>query len=238
MERKFAEALSSCVIENGNLTVSNDVDIKELGDVLRREIQIGNVPHNKVIASKIYLSNGKGADMSVISKPIGVSKSYVELQNIYQDLVFLDYGGRKPDDVEFYSSAVTQDLGYLYTESTTVNTENDSIKYVSEPYQKVKFLIKDVDVIKFTDVMSELRLITTLGTGVQDFALGSVASGIKEKSGYVPVLQYFNLTMFLAVCRYMEGDTTIRFIYKRDINEDVLQEIIRRYGQKLLMEEI
>lgn len=75
-----------------------------------------------------------------------------------------------------------------------------------------------------------------MGTGFEDF--DSYASELAQynrenKVQYAPVAQYFNLSSYLVIRRYHEGDERLRFTYKVDVNEAVLTQILNAYGRQL-----
>lgn len=245
---QYARALTECNIMNSELTVPYPgIDMKELGDTLRGAIQRGEVPHTKVIAVKVGWGANTQGDLTVIKKTAVASRSYAELQGILQDVIFETGGGKAPGDFKWRFKSVRdfnikeileKQTGYAVSVSNHVTTGNDkSIIYTQEADRGVTFLIDDVSVIDFTRDDAKISFVLKEGTGVVDFN-NEIVKNISESSRYFPVMQYYNLTPFLSVRRCKSGaEKSVKFMYKRHINEKVLQNIIRNYGESLMRKE-
>lgn len=239
---EYALALAECTIKNGELTTPySGLDVKGLGDFLRVAVQKGEIPHTKVVAVKVGWGANTQGDLTLIKKTNAASRSYAELQGILQDVVFETGGGKAPNDFKWKGTVQTlglrevweKQIGHAMSICKHVTTgDGKSIVYVQEVDKRLRFLVDDVNIIDFTRDDAKISFVLKEGTGVVDFN-NEVTQNIVESCRYFPVMQYYNLTPFLTVKRYREGETSVKFMYKRQIDEEVLQSILRKYGSNL-----
>lgn len=233
MNAEEVRALMNCTVKDSELILQADLGIESIiriGDDLRRAIQDGEIPHVKVVASTISTGDGI-AVQDFVSKSSNVSKSYAELSVVYKDLVFAELGGDTSKvELDRGAEGTIDEYGLVSSNGTEVTASNDTLFYCGETSRKVRPLIKDVDIIKFRSPGAALSMLVTEGVGIREFTRtgGKIAGAV-----CVPVRQYFNLSPFLAVRRYLDGDKTVKLMYKRDIDESVLQSIIRNYATML-----
>lgn len=232
-DREIA-ALCRCTVKDSKLYlpgITGEANIKRIGDFLRVSLQDSLIPHVKVIS--VLADTGGGLDIeNFISKRSAVSKSYAELFITFKDLIFAELAGVREDQRQY---------GYLTTNGTVVNTDNNSIVVKGDSSVKTpKSLIKGLEIVRFNNGTAFLDMKLMKGTGNLSFDEVSDINYMTEDrkvKQYMPIAQYYNLTAVFGIRRYdpEEDDDCIQLMYKRDVNEDVLTEIFRNYGEHLSM---
>ena len=226
MDKRVMTALSKCTIKNGELRspgIETCDDIVRIGDVLRKAIQLGEVPLCKVIGAKI--ESGAGAAIEdYISKRSGINRSYAELYTVFDEVIFEKIDGLVPTGME---DKLQGRWGYVKTFGSEV-TAQKGMFYVGKGMDcKPKCLIRDTEIIKHTAGGVSLTMIVAEDIREKDFAY---MSALLRGTDFVPMGQYFNLTQYLAIRHYLTGDDCIKIMYKRDIDEGVLTSIIRNFA--------
>ena len=218
-------ALSQCTIKDGNLyfpVTLTPEEIKSAGDTLRWEMQVGCIRHTKVIGMQICA--GSTIVSNYIKKSRNHSKSYAELAVVCQSLVFEELAGEPFKD--FASKADPTGLGFVCSIDKHVDTDF-GLQYAGLGSEKLpRSLIKHVDIMDFIKDGDNVRFVLKTGNNISDEITNGAHLG---GTGFLPVCSYYDLTEFMAVKRYQEGDTCVKLMYKRDIDEGVLQSIIRNH---------
>lgn len=243
MRQSYLSTLANCRIEKGELTVRGltSEEYAQLAQELRTAVVDYAIPHWKIVAIYIKL---KGLDQFVdfVTKPRDVSKSYAEMIPILKEVVAVEGGGFAPGipkEIKVFYKSVG-DLSFIWGNENSINTYNGGILY-SGTKDVVKFL-KDVDIIETQSC--SLFAIMYKGTGVVDFDkaqhiikhFSDAFEGILDTNNtiaYCPMTAVYDLSQFFTIKRPSTSDTAIRLLYKSEIDETVLQEILRAYGTSL-----
>lgn len=223
-------ALATCKVSNGEIhfemNLSND-DLKDIYEILRVAIQDGQLPHYKVIGIS-YTAGGSTAE-DYVSKLRGANRSYIETYVQLQQVIFGEVKGE-------CTYAKTLPIWRLVSNDKDIRSDNASLLWAGSAESVRDSLICDIPILKTKNTGYILSLLVTMGTGFEDF--DSYASELAQynrenKVQYAPVAQYFNLSSYLVIRRYHEGDERLRFTYKVDVNEAVLTQILNTYGRQL-----
>ena len=228
MHRDLFRALSQCDLNEGVLSFNglDSNDVLQLNDILREALLGDEIPHYKVVG--VHVTQGGFVSSSdYITKIRGTNKSYIELLNVFNDLIFAEARGScslYPD-----LNPTRLGLGYIMGVDNEVKSDNKSLFFEGCGVTDVaESLVKDLDVIKLNNPTSTIHLVTYRGTGLIDFTEASnLFFGLDL---FKPVRAVYDLNNIFSISIPKLGDTTIKLWYKRDINEKVLLKILRDYG--------
>ena len=217
MDRYYARYLVDATLQNGVLRVAGLItsEIKQLNVELRNDLLKYNIPHRKVLGIHIKALNGCWMS-DFVSKVQGIEKSYVEMFVSLNDFIMNEY--RRMDKKEIILST-----------NHKVETTNGSLIQISTR-EVVDSLIRNVPIINFEKMGSTLYLLTYHAKGMLDF---SASSRILRGTEYKPLRVVYDLNSVFTVKQYQEGDDAIFFMYKREINEFVLLNILRCYAMEI-----
>lgn len=227
--------LVSCTISKGELTVPglSTEEYRELGNILREKIYSYEINMWKPIAISCAEENGS-AD-TVLSKIRGTRESYVELFSTLGDVVFGHLVKSTSDSIPVLSigdSKFKEDelTCLIVLASQTVTSSDSMISVMGEGVEnKPVALIKDIPLLTIKgDEQVTMKLLCARTRGVVGF---SDTRSFCNKYQFVPLGQVFDLTKYVTVHRYKEGDQCLRLMYKRKLDEAVLQELLRRSGR-------
>lgn len=225
----FKRVLAECTVKNGEIIVSglnSHDDIVAFSDWLRNAVLQGDIPHNKVIGAHIANVGPSLAIPDFISKRKDVNRSYAELYTVFDELIFEELDGNPFQGLE--EENAISDWGYVSTCSGNV-TSDEGMFYTGKGISATpRCLIKGVDIIKLGSVSSSLNMIVAKGTGIKTFSESGAALG---RTDFVPFGQYYNLSKFITIRRVMFNDKTVKLMYKKDIDEEVLTSIFRNFGR-------
>lgn len=233
LSRQSANYLLQSVLVNGELsvpTIRNHSELVQLADELSNDVLEGVIPHCKVIGARITVGNHQHLS-DFVSKPATVNKSYAELLNVFDDLVWEDIDGIPPVEL----SNCRLPVGFLIGIDQDIKSDNGSLLYEGRGTSIMpKCMNKGVDIIQLYKNDSNLRLIVARGSGTHDF---SDVNYMLYKSGYVPYRQVYNLSTTFTVRMVEPNDSNIKFCYKQDIDERVLHNILLEYAKEVLSRE-
>ena len=248
MSQIYLKLLANCTLKNGILTVPNlhDFEYVQLASELRTAIINYEVPHWKIVGINVALPDVSQL-VDYVTKPKGVSKSYAELIPVMQKVVAAEGGGIPSavrdieGDVEcFYKEP--GDIAFISDTEGVVNTYDGHLTYECYPSHPVKFLCK-TDIIE-----TESSIVTAImyrGTGLVDFSDAQgiiaqsyrnnihVASSGQPKRAYCPMSVVYDLSQFVTVKFAGEHDQAVKLLYKSDIDETVLESILKQFGREL-----
>lgn len=248
MSQIYLKLLANCTLKNGILTVPNlhDFEYVQLASELRTAIINYEVPHWKIVGINVALPDVSQL-VDFVTKPKGVSKSYAELIPVMKKVVAAKGGGVPSvvrdieGDVEcFYKEP--GDIAFISDTEGVVNTYDGHLTYECYPSHPVKFLCK-TDIIE-----TESSIITAImyrGTGLVDFSDAQgiiaqsyrnnihVASSGQPKRAYCPMSVVYDLSQFVTVKFAGEHDQAVKLLYKSDIDETVLESILKQFGREL-----
>lgn len=225
---------SEARILNQELTIPGATtrDYRALAEQLSEDIMYNRVPHYRVIGIKVH--SVQSEDVDVTTQLRDTDKCYMELIRNSNKLVFAEaYDNESTASL----TAMLQSAGNNreVTEEGpivalgSVNTSDEcAFKHVNGMAQ-AESLIKGVNVINMgANVV--LKMYIMRGIGEIDY--DSAHHFLEGVSGdtYIPTRASFSLNDILFVKPYELGDEYIYLHYKEDINESVLEKIIRRYG--------
>ena len=248
MSQIYLKLLANCTLKNGILTVPNlhDFEYVQLASELRTAIIKYEVPHWKIVGINVALPDVSQL-VDFVTKPKGVSKSYAELIPVMKKVVAAEGGGIPSavrdieGDVEcFYKEP--GDIAFISDTEGVVNTYDGHLTYECYPSHPVKFLCK-TDIIE-----TESSIVTAImyrGTGLVDFSDAQgiiaqsyrnnihVASSGQPKRAYCPMSVVYDLSQFVTVKFAGEHDQAVKLLYKSDIDETVLESILKQFGREL-----
>lgn len=226
MHTVLATALSNCEIKNGVLYVPdlNTEQIILLNNELRIALLENKIPHYRVVGVNIHVS-GYVIDIDYITKPSGVSKSYTEILCAFNDLVF-SKGGGEPDINA--GSLEGDSLGFIRAIEKEITSSNKSLYYSGEGISSIaEALVEDIDIIKFSTSGKQLKLVIKRDIGIIDFT----DKWTMCKHDYKPVRAVYDLNNIFCVMLPKQGDKEIHLVYKKKINEKVLERILQDFGK-------
>ena len=247
LSSEVARALSQCTISNELLTFPGSTDsvfVKKVGDELRSAVLACKVPHYKVIGS--YVNTGGSLGLTdYVTKNKLVTKSYSELLVVYRDLIYAEGNGYpvprgnvtvSRDDLMAYRSAYG--LSFLMgTGNDVITSENGSIFFESLGVSsQPEGLVRGIEVIGFEKPNASIQMILYRGTGHLSFErVENILFDLSDLVShslvpYVPAMQDFDLSFVFTVRLFSEGDKGVVLMYKKEVNESVLQKIIRDFA--------
>lgn len=202
---------------------------------LQADLFEGNIPHYRPIG--VYIKGSVRTPETVINRVVGASKSYVEFWQTARDIVMGEPGGR----LQHYQEAGDR-FAFIHAD-TNATTSNGAFRFCCEGDRQASMLAKDIPVIELSDSAS-IKICLYRGTGLVDFKEAErilrmcITAGTADTT---PMTQRFyamravyNLYNDILLCPYAAEDgNTLRFMYKRSINEAVLTKIIQQYAQDL-----
>ncbi len=164
-------------------------------------------------------------DIDYITKPSGVSKSYTEILCAFNDLVF-SKGGGEPDINA--GSLEGDSLGFIRAIEKEITSSNKSLYYSGEGISSIaEALVEDIDIIKFSTSGKQLKLVIKRDIGIIDFTDKWTIC----KHDYKPVRAVYDLNNIFCVMLPKQGDKEIHLVYKKKINEKVLEKILQDFGK-------
>lgn len=231
MREEFKTALANCSLQNGVLSIPSITDtetIKLVCSELRNTIIDSKLPHYKVIGMRI-VSGSQHLLTDYITKTRDVSKSYAELLTATDKMIFAEARGTCPGLAGDIPSSVIDELGFVMGVESHITTSNGSLFYMGEGVASVaKSLVQDLDVVDIHG-NANIQFILRKGTGTFWFP---DAGQFLRRTQFVPVGQNYDLSTVLSVKLYEKGDTKIYFRYKENVDESVLEKILRNYGNE------
>lgn len=244
MEGYIRDQLSNCVLENGIIRIpdSSAETIRMVGDQLRHDVMTMNVPHYKVIGVRVV--TGSIGMSNYVIKSKDVDKSYAELLAVLHNVIYAEGGGYinpnlMDSDLQIRIDS-RGDLAFMVGVDEDIRSDNNTLYYVGEGTCPDS-LVRDIPIIKSKSNSFSINLLLKRGTGNISFTeaekvfkeVKNVAREYdqrREVIDYVPISQYYDLTDVLTIPMYMTGDKGIRLRYKKPVNENVLQQIIKSYA--------
>ena len=227
--KNLKELLIDCRVESSVLKLNTKVsteDLKALYELLRVDLQDGNIPHYKVVAAK-YLSGGKMPPNDYVSKLRGANKSFAELYVSLQSVIIGEVFGS--DDVTAEAMKQRGKYGVLLSNETNIESDNGSLLWSGTGTNFLQeSLVMKIPIIRTENVNNSIQFVVAKGKGYSDFV--SCMPYLLQQEGFVPIAQYFNLSPYILLKRYKEGDIELGFTYKDNINESVLTKILRDYA--------
>lgn len=246
--------LKRCELNNGKLTVPNisEEGLIRLSNELRRMLLSYKIPHYKVIGANIVVKSGRQL-VDFVTKTRGINKSYAELISVLRDFIISEVAGRP--SALMWSDADTlinflskREFAFVTSDGNNVNTENGSLIFECSAGKQIRNLIKNVELIKFQGDSSRIDILFYRGTGILDFPeatsiitrMQGRISNMTEKQPpqYVPLSQAYDLTQIFTVKLLRPGDTNIQLCYKRNINEEILKQILVGWAEDIEQEEL
>lgn len=227
------ESLVNCELHDGRLTVpgfSSD-RYRQLAQELRVAVINYSVPHWKIIAVYVKL---KGLDQFVdfVTKPKNVSKSYAEMVPVLKRVAAARGAIQSPFVQEFgVAYKEVGDLSFIWGSENVISTYNGSLKYEGSN-GKIDFLHK-VDIVETNSCI--MHAIMYKGTGVVSFEEAQKIVQLLEWDQqvnvvYCPMTAVYDLSQFFMV-KPAADDRGVLLRYKADIDEAVLQDIFRQFGE-------
>lgn len=229
MDTFLATALSNCKLKNGVLSVLglNTEQVNLLNEELRVALLENMIPHYRVVGVNIYVS-GCVADIDYITKSSEVSKSYTELLRVFNELIFAEGGGEP--DIKFRSDELSN-LGFIRAIEKEITSSNNSLYYSGKGICNIaEALVKDVNIIKFLTAGRELKLVIRRNIGMFDF----IDKWTMCEHEYKPVRAVYDLNNIFCIMLPKKGDKNIYFMYKKKINEKVLEKILQDFGKDFI----
>ena len=239
--------LADCQIQNGILTVPglSSEGYSLLATELRKAIIDYKVPHWKIIGVHVKLGNGNQIE-DFVTKCEGLNKSYAELLPVLKQ-VAAGKGGGEPAIIRartgksancFYKKQ--GDISFIADMEDDITTK--TMFYESFPSSHIDF-IKDVDILHAD--YGTFQALMYKGTGCISFndamkiidaynTNDAICSSDMEKVTYCPMTAVYDLSQFVNVKLYKTGDNFLKLLYKTDIHESVLQDILTQFGEDIV----
>lgn len=232
MSIDILEEVKNSKIVNGVLSLSavSPERVHEFRTKLREDILLARVPHYRAIGVRV--DGVRKAD--IVSKPSGVNKSYTELFAALRDVVLAegDAGVASIEEKIYYNNMEVlqgseKGCSFLKAINEDVNSSNGSIFYMNGGLSmKARMLVKNIDIIRLQNLSASLNLVIRKDTGLHDF---SETGKDLRNTDYVPLRAVYDLNNIICVSGYDDGSTDVKFMYKRDVDEDVLYKIVLDY---------
>lgn len=216
----------------GNLKINNGIlripgmsaeDINNVRDILRRGLLEYEIPHTKIIG--VDVKTTRGVTTKDMATPTVLGMSYMAMSTIFNDLVFEPVG-----------------TNHLVNFTGIVNTNGSGIK-MSIDQLRTKSLLKNKVIIDANNCLC-IMAVARNGSGVLDFneANASLVEAkrqlyFKEEGKsvlYKPLRVSYDLSKYFNIRPFSGGGDFIELVYSYDLNEDVLENILRNYLQEKL----
>lgn len=254
------QALSECTIHDSVLTLPYDIpesEFKELTLKLRAAILNHKIPIYKPVAA---LFDGMPTLPRVTSAGKGLSKTYLGMlpelsycvcmppddlktvPGVWQKKKRKDLLAMPDDKMVWAKSLGMRDLMYVRSIDDGDITLDKCIYSVDpDVYDNVRMyvkpLLKDCEpIVSINGEGAFIGLNMVLACSCNTSSCSDVIKTIGNiAKNYVQVEQIYGLEEFLFVSPMDLGVGRIKFTYKRDIDESVLTEIIRRFAKRLML---
>lgn len=252
------KSLEECTIKNSILTLGYPVsedEFRELSIKLRAALLNHKIPFYKPIAC---LFNGIAALNTVVSVHKCINKIYLGMLPEFTHCICMPPEGietlpnlwarvgkkdnEEPNDkIVWAHSLGSNNLVYVKSMDDGDIGFGDCV-YVQDldkaggTRQYIKPLLKDCEpivTINGNGDFVDLHMVLGLSCGKTSCADVIKTIG-RNSSSYLQIQQIYGLEEYLLVAPYKEGDSRIKFTYKRNIDEEVLTEIFRRFASRLL----
>lgn len=247
---EYIKALENCSVENGVLRVPsiNKENLGTMQKFLRESLINYEIPHWKVIGISVTLANSRVIP-DFITKPKGIDKSYAEILTPLQQVV-LKEGGGNPISAglhEFkWSHSKHGETGFIISQGKHVKSNSDSLIYCGESGKTIQTLKSDVDIMKFDSASSTAEMLILKSTGIKNLNItakiisdfGHAISKLNENTSkgvytrFVPISQVYDLSKFVNIGIYNNSDNFIKLNYKCEINEKILESILRNWANE------
>lgn len=252
------KSLESLTIKNGVLSLGfpiSESEFKELAVKLRAALLNRKIPFYKPIAC---LFSGTSSIMSVTSVDKAISKTYLGMLPEFTHCICMP-----PDNIDTLHSLWVKrrrnkDDGPVDKIVWARSLGNNNLVYVrsiddGDVYFSDCVYVQDTDtaggnrkyirpllrdcepIVSINGNGAFIDLHMVLGVSCGKTSCADVIKTIGTISNrYLQIEQIYGLEEYLSIVPYKEGDSTIKFTYKRDIDEEVLMEIFRRFASRLL----
>lgn len=229
--------LEGAVVRNGELILTSNISterVKALSNELYNAFVNYEIPHWRVVACTIT-DNGKVPE-SVIGKIDGINMSYIELMNALSNIVISerhgDFYSPDVDGVESVTEDVPEAEKYAHAmisqQRGLVTTSNGGVRFFGEPNTKVRCLTRDVSICNCKGNNVQIFMYLEYGSGIYNYEDNDYK--FRRCRNIVPCRTVFDLTKDVLVKPYVAGDKSVKFMYLRDVDEEVLSEILRGYN--------
>ena len=227
MSRNYGSALADCKIENGFIEV-NGMDAIEFGNTLRKDLKDMLIPHFRPIG--VTVTNALNANKDYISKINGINMSYVELLIAFKNVVPISAGGVLPPNLD----SDKRIFGSCCSNAREVYTGDKSIIFSKSGQDKIPhFLIEEIPIVKHATDDFTLHFIFMRHQGFIDF---DESQRYLRGTGYKPLRAVYDLNDYVSVGYNVKGNK-VPIFFKRKINVEGLETILRAYGEDLLVQE-
>lgn len=207
--------------------------MRKLHQVLQSALFQDQIPHYRPIGAYIKGTVKHPSDM--VTRVLGVNKSYIELWRDTKDLIMAEGGGFLQNGL-LGDQEKNKDFGVIYTVETAT-TSNGGFQFCGMGKKTASMLVKNVPVVTLVEGC-EVKLFLYRGTGLIDFfqaedLLRHLILNY-DASRVIPQRAVYSLYNNLVLQPYREEDEDVlRFTYKCDIDEAVLTRIIQDYARDL-----
>lgn len=245
MDLEFVQ-LSISEVRNRQLIVpgANAEQMRHIHRVLQSALFQDRIPHYRPIGACIKGMVKYPSDM--VTRALGVNKSYIELWRDTKDLIMAEGGGFLQEDLR-RSAVEKENFAFIYAVDTAT-TSNNSFKFCGMGDKEARMLVRDVPVISLGEGC-EVKLFLYRGTGLIDFT--QARNILYRESGlnkvilrnkvvgdggiqFVPQRAVYSLYNNLVIQPYQEEDgNVLHLTYKCDIDEDVLTRIVQGFAVDL-----
>lgn len=224
-----------CKIINGELILTRSLSedrIQMLSQKLYNALVNYEVPHWRVIGCSVR-DNGRTVE-SVLNKIGGINMSYIELMNALSKIVLSERHGNfyAPDfdNVQsvVFNAQTNNGLDFAHVmicdQRGKVTTSN-GVRFYGETATPVKCLALNEDICDVVGKNVEIFAYLAFGKGIVDFSDNNRI--FKKCSSIVPCRTVYDLTDTVMVRPYRLGDKNVKFTYFKDVDENVLAEILQ-----------
>lgn len=229
-------------MESINISLNNGIlrfdglskdDIRKIYNRFRVDLLDAKVPHYRPIAFMIEGTLGTSTQSNISKIPrLGYSNS--ELSFILSNLIVSKRRGVMPNVLQA-TAALTRlrsDPSYINLSGKDIGTSYPgSIFYTGEGINSVpEFLLKDTTVFRKLKESVSINVILLRSTGTRDFYDNQL---LLNRTNYKSMRTYYNLYDYFSIKQYL-GEDYIQLYYNLELNENVLEEILRDYFNELV----
>jgi hypothetical protein len=222
--------MSNITLNNGILKLNN-VDKSKFKSIylkFRRDLLDCNIPHYRPVAFRLEDTNISMIESNVIKiKELGYSFS--ELSFILNEIILYDKRGVIPPILLKKSAPILQsDCSFITLNGKDIGTNNiSSMFYSGEGISSIPRLLPiNLNIFEGLKKNIMITLVLRRNVGEQDF--NDNFNLIDTSSGFKTMRTIYSLYDYFSINEYM-GEDHFKLNYKKDINEDVLLNILIDY---------
>lgn len=228
--------LKGCTIRNGELILNyvglSNTQLQNLTEKLYSDLVNYQIRHGRVVALSIT-DNGRVPE-SIIGNINGLNMTYVGLMDVMSKIILSQrHGNFYSPDIEGVDSVkdyvpFAEQFGHvMITEQRGEVTTSDGLRYFGETNVPVECLTQDEYLCTCHGHNVQVYAYYAFGTGVTSFEDNNKI--FKRCRNIVPCRTVYDLTDAVMVKPWQFGDTHVKFVYRKPINEKVLTEIISNH---------